>query len=78
MLLLILIKSMSNSALKKGLFCYKNLLSLVNSAIKENNINMVLSLSVMDLSVLRRFSTKYYRRELVFLSKLSSDELAER
>ena len=46
------------SALKKGLFCYKNLLSLVISAIKDNNINMVLSLSVMYLSVLRRFSTK--------------------
>ena len=26
---------------KIGLFCYENLLSLVNSAAKENNINMV-------------------------------------
>ena len=46
-------KKKGNSAFKKGLFCYKNLLSLVNSAIKENNINMVLSLSVKDLSVLK-------------------------
>ena len=46
--------------------------------LKENNINMVLSLSVMDLSVLRRFSTKKYTGESVFLSKLCSDELAER
>ena len=38
--------------LKKGHFCCKYLLSLDNSAIKENNLDMILSLLVMDLTVL--------------------------
>ena len=40
---------------KKGFSALKICFLLVNSAMKENNIKMVLSLSVMDLSVLRRF-----------------------